>query len=121
MHGPLDVIIPDELTIGQGTTSNALTGGYAGHQAGYEFEGEGESTYAALTWDIPSIQDPMLTRDERREIRNENYAADLAVAVIEEEAGAVRPVPEWFPWVIGGGLGLFLLAAALYSRREPQW
>ena len=89
MHGPLDVILPDELTMGRGTTSSALSGGYARHQPGYEFDGESESNYVALTWDIPSIQDPMLTRAERREIRDENYAADMAIGLYS------RRQPEW--------------------------
>lgn len=121
MHGPLDVIIPDELTIGQGTTSNALSGGYDGHQPGYDFEGEGESTYVALTWDIPSLVDPALSREEWREMRDENYAAEMALAEPETLLDAAKEVPSWVPWAMGGSLALILLIAGLYSRRQPEW
>ena len=101
MHGPLDVITPDELIIGHGRGNH--TGVLLNHQD-LPYRGESKATSLALSWDIPSFQDPALTREERRALRDENYAADLAVAAIEEEAGAMRPVPDWFPWVIGGGL-----------------
>ena len=121
MHGPLDVITPDELTIGRGNSSGVMSGGYTGHQDMYDYEAESESTYAALTWDIPSIQDPMLTREERRALRDENFAA--ARALDEEEAllETVREVPAWVPWAMGGSLALILLIAGLYSRRQPEW
>ena len=125
MHGPLDVITPDELTIGRGSMSSALSGGYNGHQPGYDFEGESESNFAALTWDIPSFQDPNLTRHERRKIRDENYARDmaLAAALSEEEPllETIREAPAWLPWAMGGSLALLLLVAGLYSRRQPEW
>ena len=121
MHGPLDVITPDELTIGRGNTSGVMSGGYTGHQPMYDYEGESESTYAALTWDIPSIQDPMLTRAERREIRDENYAAEMALGEEESLLETVREAPAWLPWAMGGSLVLLLLVAGLYSRRQPEW
>ena len=121
MHGPLDVITPDELTIGRGSTSGAMSGGYTGHQPMYDYEGESESTYAALTWDIPSIQDPMLTRAERREIRDKNYAAEMALGEEESLLETVREAPAWLPWAMGGSLVILLLVAGLYSRRQPEW
>jgi len=121
MHGPLDVIIPDELTMGRGTTSSALSGGYARHQPGYEFDGEAESNYVALTWDIPSLVDPALSREEWRAIRDENYAAEMALGEPESLMETVREAPPWLPWAMGGSLALLLIVAGLYSRRQPEW
>jgi hypothetical protein len=62
--------MPDELTIGQGNTTGVANGGYSGHTKMFEYEGESESTYAALTWSLPSFEDENLSRDERRAIRD---------------------------------------------------
>ena len=121
MHGPLDVITPDELTIGRGTTSSALTGGHMDYPAKVGYDGESESNYAALTWNIPSFQDPVLSREERRAIRDENYAAAMALDEEESVMEAVREAPPWLPWAMGGSLALLLLVAGLYSRRQPEW
>ena len=125
MHGPLDVITPDELTIGRGS------GTHSGEAFRSEpiamYEGESESTYAALTWDIPSFQDPMRTREERREIRDESYAA--AVALDEEESQAASPLmrfdktkipPAWL--LVSVGLVLaFLIWSAKKKARRSTW
>jgi hypothetical protein len=54
--GAADVLIPDQFTMGQGSSTVDTAGGYNGHSDIWEYYGEGESTYAALTWDLPSIQ-----------------------------------------------------------------
>ena len=121
MHGPLDVIIPDELTMGRGTTSSALTGGYEGQPPKVAYDGESESNYVALTWDIPSLVDPALSREEWRATRDENYAAEMALSEPESLMETVREAPPWLPWAMGGSLALLLLVAGLYSRRQPEW
>ena len=125
MHGPLDVISPDEITIGHGRTTGLMNGGYSGHNDMFEYEGESNSTYAALTWDIPSFQDPALTREERRAIREENLN-------VEPEAepsgwgmttldGEDPVVPDWLPLVLGGVVVIVLIAGFLNGRKKPQW
>jgi hypothetical protein len=58
------------------------TGGYIGHQTHYEYdgEGEGESTYASLTWHLPSIKsDNGMSRETQR-----NFALLVDHMVAEE-------------------------------------
>ena len=125
MHGPLDVITPDELTIGRGNTSGVMSGGYTGHQDMYDYEGESESTYAALTWDIPSFQDPVLSREERRAIRESNLGvglveegdSDTAIALIN----GAQPPPIWLPFALVGAAIVTVLGFAIFSRRKDQW
>tara|TARA_R100000458_G_C8276523_1_gene251882 strand:- start:531 stop:968 length:438 start_codon:yes stop_codon:yes gene_type:complete len=128
VHGPLDVITPDELTIGHGKTTGLMNGGYTGHNDMFEYEGESDSTYAALTWHIPSFQDPALTRAERRELRESNLATE---DVVEDnfEVGAlklniregVEPPPMWAIGAIVGALALFFLLIFIKSRRSQPW
>jgi len=128
MHGPLDVITPDEFTLGQGSTvmDGGIFDNYGVHDFG--FDAESESTYAALTWDIPSFQDEGLTTEERRAIRDfyamvdaeeeEVEAADTKPKLLD---GANPPPPAWLPFtLIGVGL-VIVLGFALYSRRREQW
>ncbi len=121
VHGPLDVITPDELTLGHGKTTGLMNGGYTGHNDMFEYEGESDSTYVALTWDIPSFEDPALTREERRAVREANYAADTTLDEEESFLEATKEVPSWVPWAMGGSLAVLLLIAGLYSRRQPEW
>jgi len=117
--------MPDELTIGRGNTSGVMSGGYTGHQDMYDYEGESESTYAALTWDIPSFQDPMLTREERRAIRDENLIAEPEAAAtgwgMTTLDGEDPVVPNWLPLVLGGVVVIVLIAGFLNGRKKPQW
>ena len=122
MHGPLDVISPDEITIGHGKTTGLMNGGYTGHSNMFEYEGESDSTYAALTWDIPSFQDEPLSREERTAIREENMASEEAVeaggfTLVE---GAKAP-PAWLPYVLVGAAVVIILGFALFSRKKEQW
>ena len=128
MHGPLDVLTPDEFTLGQGSSDYAWAGGHLGSDPAYSYEGKNDSTYAALTWDIPSFQDEGLTTEERRAIRDfyatvdaeeeEVEAADTKTKLLD---GANPPPPAWLPFtLIGVGL-VIVLGFALYSRRREQW
>ena len=130
MHGPLDVITPDELTIGRGNTSGVMSGGYTGHQPMYDYEGESESTYAALTWDIPSFQDPALSREERRAIRESNLNKDIIYpdGIYPDDSdttltliNGAEPPPMWLPFALIGAAVVIVLGFALFSRRKEQW
>ena len=71
-----DVLMPDELTIGKGEGSHY--GGIQTHSPRWDYEGESETTYAALTWAIPSFEDDSgLTREERSALRELNLQKEL--------------------------------------------
>ena len=127
MSGPADWLLPDELTLGQG--SSVMDGGvfdnYGIHDFG--FDAEGESTYAALTWDIPSIKESDgMSRETQRNL------SLLIDQMVEEEIGEVAdsdstpsgmtlregaPTPPWWlPYGFGGGILLFLIFMGLKSR-----
>ena len=132
MHGPLDVITPDEFTFGQGNTTSSLTGDVDTYwsQEGWpvEMDGEAESTYAALTWDIPTWegQDGGMDRQTQRKL------SLLIDQMVEEEveaedgllptlADGSKPPPMWLPFgLIGVGV-IIMLGFALFSRRREQW
>ena len=123
MHGPLDVITPDELTIGQGNGTHY--GKVSTHSPDWGYEGESETTYAALTWDIPSFQDESLTTEERRAIRDfyaqvdaEPEGADEGMFTLAE--GATAP-PMWLLFAAGGLLVAIFAVVALRSNKEDQW
>ena len=123
---PLDIISPDQLTIGRGSTS---MGGYLDEPQGmhdFDFDGEAESTYAALTWDIPSFKDDdRLTREERHAIRalhlNADTEAEPALDTKLNLRDGMAPPPSWLPYAIGGGLLTFLLLVFVKSRRTNGW
>ena len=123
MHGPLDVISPDEITVGHGTSTGHMNGGYTGHSNMFEYEGDSESTYVALTWDIPSFEEEPLSREERAAIREENMeAVEEAVTVggFTLVEGAKAP-PAWLPFVLIGAAVFIVLGFVLFSRRKEQW
>ena len=125
MHGPLDVITPDEITIGRGSTmmDGGIFDNYGIHDFG--FDAESESTYAALTWDIPSFQDEGLTKEERRAIRD--FYAQVDAEPEEPEDGmfklaeGAKPPPAWLPFALAGIGALIILGFAMRSRRQEQW
>ena len=124
VSSPLDILSPDELTIGHGRTTGLMNGGYTGHNDMFEYESEAESTYAALTWDIPSFKADDMTREERHAIREANLAAAQ-----EEPTGGfkmniregVEPPPAWAIGAIVGSLALFFLLIFFKSRRSQPW
>ena len=134
--GAADVLIPDEFTMGQGSSSmnTHTTGGYSGHQDMYEYDGagEGESTYAAFTWRLPSVSgnDSGMDRETQR-----NLSLLIDKMVDEEiEAEADSPVREFAlptmkgrkpPSAVLWGLAAFLVAIVAVvvgkSRRKDPW
>ena len=79
-----DALMPDEFTMGQGSTA---LGGFAGDGVhDFDLDAESDSTYAALTWDIPSIKsDNGMSRETQR-----NFA--LLVDHMVAEEGIKAPV-----------------------------
>ncbi len=126
----LDVITPDELTIGRGNSTHY--GAVQTHSPEWPYEGDSETTYAALTWDIPSFEDPALSREERRALRDRNM--DAAKEGEDSEEAALEPVglqlniregvsppPMWAIISIVGALAAFFLLIFLKSRRSQPW
>ena len=130
--GAADLLIPDELTVGQGSSTIDTTGGYTGHSNMFEYEGEGESSYAALTWDLPSVSDNDggMSRETQRNLSllidqmvEEQVASedtpDQTLGMNLRE-GAVAP-PAWLPYALGGALIVIILGFTLFSRKRDQW
>jgi|TARA_R110000824_G_scaffold379777_2_gene571896 hypothetical protein len=136
--GAADVLMPDEFTMGQGssTMDTHTTGGYVGHNDmfAYDGEGEGESTYAALTWNLPSFGSDESGMD-RETRRNLSLLIDKMVEEeIEAEAEADSPMREFaLPTMKGRkppagvlwGLAAFIAAIVAVaigkSRRKDPW
>jgi len=81
-------------------------------------EGETESTYMALTWDLPTWDSPE-TREDRRKIREESLILDMA-AEEQEEAPVLEP-PDWLPKVFGGAIVLLLIYVWFKLKRNNGW
>ena len=68
-----DALLPDEFTMGSGSSSASLDGKLDTHW-GYDswdstYAGDSESTYAALTWHLPSVKsDNGMSRETQRNI-----------------------------------------------------
>ena len=123
VSGPLDWITPDERTLGRGSAAHDMTGGYSGHNEAFEYDGESEATYAALTWDIHGFE----TRDGMSRDTHRNMALLIDQMVEDEvavEGGSpslvlkdgVPPPPPWLPYAFGGAILLFLTFMGLKSR-----
>ena len=127
VSGPADWLLPDEFTLGQGSAEYDLSGGHMNSEPAYAYDGESESTYAALTWDIPSIRESDgMSRETQRNM------GLLIAKMVEEEIGEVAdsdstpsgmtlregaPTPPWWlPYGFGGGILLFLIFMGLKSR-----
>ena len=128
LHAPLDAITPDELTVGQGQGDHY--GKVQTHSPDWGYEGESETTYAALTWDLPTWQghEDGLSRETQRNLA---LLADQLVAEelqAEEGAGGIltlaegaKPPPMWLLFAAGGLLIVVFVVIAVRSNREDQW
>jgi len=92
-----DALLPDEFTLGQGSATSSLSGdvtdSYGWHDFDFDSTGESESTYAALTWDIPSIRsDNGMSRETQRNLALlvDHMVAEEGIkpAVEEDEEGS---------------------------------
>lgn len=133
-HGPLDVITPDELTLGQGRSSATMTGGvdtwWEGDDWPIETEGESEATYVALSWDIPTWQghEDGMSRETQRNLAL--LIDQMAEEQVEEQSGeapmlrlaeGATPPPAWLPFALGGIGLVIVLGFALRSRKQDEW
>ena len=86
-----DALMPDEFTLGSGSSTASLDGkidawGYDSWPSTYI--GESESSYAALTWDLPSIKsDNGMSRETQRNLA-------LLVDHMVAEEGIEAPVED---------------------------
>ena len=86
-----DALLPDEFTMGSGSSSASLDGKLDTHW-GYDswdstYAGDSESTYAALTWHLPSVKtDNGMSRETQRNL------ALLVDHMVKEEG--IEAVPE---------------------------
>ena len=139
-----DALMPDEFTMGSGSSSmnTHTTGGYIGHNDMYEYDGdgEGESTYAALTWHLPSFKsdngmsretqrnfallvDHMVAEEKLDEASDEEVAATATVGPLQMNLreGVSLPSKE----ILFGVLGALLLIALFVRYRanaaRRQW
>tara|TARA_R100000152_G_C6772989_1_gene200140 strand:- start:1882 stop:2307 length:426 start_codon:yes stop_codon:yes gene_type:complete len=126
-HAPSlgDAITPDELTVGHGVGEHA--GGIQAGHGGRDYSGESDTTYAALTWDIPTFADPEMTREERHAYREAVLAAEAEATEIEEAGTTTMKVTEGRreQWATGlfvvVGLLLIFVLLKLLKQRKDQW
>ena len=140
--GAADLLMPDEFTMGQGSSSMSTVGGYAGHNDMFEYDGDGETTYAALTWSLPSVGGDESGMDRRTQ-RNlallvdhmateEGLIEDGEPEVVDPEAPTaltlnlrpgVAPPPKeiLFGILIAAVLGFLLIRYKATASRRRQW
>ena len=96
-----DALMPDEFTMGQGSSEYAWAGGHLGSDPAYSYDGENESTYAALSWHIPSIKsDNGMSRETQRNfallvdhmVAEEGLSSEEVEAKETEDAATVGPL-----------------------------
>ena len=125
-----DTLLPDELTLGRGSSQ---MGGYLDEPQGmhdFDFDGESESTYASLTWHLPSLNNEM-SRADRERIRSEAVIRDVAVArAIAEKKEREEPTmarggalqADWrHAAAFGGLLGFLLIILLVKLKRSNGW
>ena len=118
--GAADILTPDELTVGHGVGEHSGTAFRSEPFAGYE--GESESTYAALTWSLPSFEEPRLSQEERHAIRAHNLAMEEEAEALEGvETKEISPPPLWLPVAVFGILLVRFLCFWVANRRKQIW
>jgi len=125
-----NTLLPDEFTYGQGSASSSMSGKVAPFRGDDSLpmtgDTEGESSYAALTWHLPSL-DAGSSREERSRIRSESLLIDELVKIEEEHpvdimasGGTLRA--DWRHAAGFGGIMLILLIILLVKlRRSNGW
>ena len=134
MSGPLDWITPDELTLGHGSGTSTLDGKMDARGEDSwpsTYDGESESTYAALTWDLPTWEG----REGGMDRETQRNMALLIDQMVEREVeaegddGGPTPTlangtelpPMWLPFALVGAGLLIVLGFVIFSRRRDQW
>jgi hypothetical protein len=122
--GVANALTPDEFTLGQGSSEYAWAGGHLGSDPAYSYDGENESTYAALTWSLPTW-DSGLTGEDRRRIREESVILDAAAeeARASSTPGQINKKNPPPVWLIVGVIAVlaFLIYAARKKSRRRTW
>ena len=119
--GAADVLMPDELTVGHGTGTHSGSAFRSDPIAHYD--GESETSYAALTWSLPSFEDDRLTQDERRAIREYNLERDQesSDSTGTAQKGDAKAPPIWLPAAIFGILFMGFFGFWIASKRKQTW
>ena len=130
-----DTFMPDEFTAGVGSTS---IGGLISHvDSRHEFDayGEAESTYASLTWHLPSFG-PDSSGMDRETQRNLSLALDRLVGEDVEDkvkvAAAITGVglnlregvelpPAWVGFAVLAAIIALIGAVVAKNRRRNRW
>jgi len=140
--GVADWITPDELTLGQGSSTSALNGhlddSYGWHDFDFDSTGESESTYAALTWDIPEWEGKegsgmsretqrnmallldKIVEDEKLSITDGGSASAAIPALSRLRDGKGLP-PLWVVIVLGAVIASLIFAAIKKKRGRRSW
>ena len=122
-----NALTPDEFTLGKGLTDSNLSGAtnpWYDQQGGdwpIDMEGETESTYMALTWDLPTWDSPE-TREDRRKIREESLILDMAAEERSLPLSRLNKTtlpPTWLFVGVAGVLAFLVIAAMKKSKRSP--
>tara|TARA_R110002020_G_scaffold8645_4_gene34363 strand:- start:332 stop:814 length:483 start_codon:yes stop_codon:yes gene_type:complete len=137
-----DVLIPDEFTWGVGSSTVDTAGGYNGHSDIWEYLGDGESSYAALTWHLPSMKsDNGMSRETQRNLALlvNHMTEEEGLNVIEGDAeesnsvatagplklnlrpGVSLPPKEVLFGVLGALLLVFLLIRYKAATAQRRW
>tara|TARA_R100000808_G_scaffold1949_1_gene8180 strand:+ start:3877 stop:4239 length:363 start_codon:yes stop_codon:yes gene_type:complete len=117
---------PDEFTLGHGNSTTGLDGkmntGWGDDSFDSTYVGETESTYMALTWDLPTWDSPE-TREDRRRLREESLVLSETAEKAPAEAtdGPVFSPPEWLPKAFGAMIGLLLIYVWFKLKRSNGW
>lgn len=122
-----NAILPDELTLGHGRGTSQMGGTvtpwWENEEWPVDMEGESESMYVALTWDLPSINDePKST--ERGDVRASSVILDLAEEEAENTpigAGATFQADGRHAAIFAGVIGLLIIFLLIKLRRSNGW
>ena len=136
-----DALLPDEFTLGNGSGSSALTGQvdtwWENEDWPVDMESEGESTFASLTWHIPSVKSEYgMSRETQRNLALlvDHMASEQGLTVVAEVPEAVEEVVPSTPLqlnlrdgvslpskeVLFGVLGALALAFMFFRYQKSQ-
>ena len=130
LGGPLDIITPDEFTLGQGSSEYDWDGGHMNSEPAYAYDGESESTYAAFTWHLPSFKGESdgISRETQRNLSllidqmvEDEIKAEGSAWGVTTVDGEDPQVPSWLPLVLGGVVLVVLIAGVLFTRKQSSW